>query len=232
MHITAKQKTVLKKRIADSSELGPDEIILVEKGKEYPYVSFDEMENEDDTSFTNGHAQVELAYSAGTWYVWEEHWLCPWHKESKNGPETEFAYPEWDEVDWNGPWDTPVSKYFTLGEVCNMSRERIPIDAQVKQNIIAIARQMDEIREWWGGALFVTSWNRPWTVNRRIGSRAPNHPEGHGIDFRPMNGSAWGLQRRFEDEWYRSGKWNGGFGRGANKGFVHLDLRGRRAWNY
>ncbi|NEP47243.1 MAG: peptidase M15, partial [Okeania sp. SIO2H7] len=94
------------------------------------------------------------------------------------------------------------------------------------------ARKMDDIREWWGGPLGVNSWYRPWHVNTRIGSRAPNHPNGYGIDFRPLNGSVWEMQKRFQEEWYNAGKWNGGFGLGARKGFVHLDLRGKRVWNY
>ena len=119
-----------------------------------------------------------------------------------------------------------------------MSRERIPRDdgqwseREIKQNVIIAARHLDEIREWWGGPIGVNSWLRPWKVNARIGSRAPNHPSGTGIDFRPLGGSVWEMQKRFKAEWYDTGKHSGGLGLGANKGFLHTDLRGKRIWNY
>ena len=91
------------------------------------------------------------------------------------------------------------SKYFTVGEVCNLSRERIPTATDIKQNIINIARHMDDIREWWGGPLGVNSWYRPWSVNTRIGSRAPNHLGGYAVDFRPLNGSVWDESKLNDD---------------------------------
>ncbi|MEL6319483.1 MAG: D-Ala-D-Ala carboxypeptidase family metallohydrolase, partial [Cyanobacteria bacterium J06626_14] len=62
-----------------------------------------------------------------------------------------------------------MSKYFTVGEVTQHSRERIPTRPGTKRNIVNIARKMDDIREWWGAPLGVNSLYRPWHVNTRIG---------------------------------------------------------------
>ena len=118
-----------------------------------------------------------------------------------------------------------------------MSNERIPTETFVQQNIIAIARAVDQVREEWGGPLGVTSWNRPWAINRRIGSRSSNHPKGIAMDIRSMDGrSTYDLQEWFRREWWEKGRWNGGFGlAGRTKGFIHLDLNssyGKRSWVY
>ncbi|MEM9219291.1 MAG: D-Ala-D-Ala carboxypeptidase family metallohydrolase [Cyanobacteria bacterium P01_F01_bin.150] len=224
--IKALRDTWLKKDYRyNAVELADDQKVEVLKGKTYFVTVADEQAASIEMG---GHFQVDLEYGAGTWFIYAEHWQLPWQAILDTPPPKR---PEWNEVNWSD-WSAPVSKYFTVGEVTNLSRERIPTETNIKKNIIAIARHMDDIREWWGGPLGVNSWYRPWHVNTRIGSRAPNHPNGYGIDFRPLNGSVWELQKRFQSEWYNEGKWSGGFGLGARKGFIHLDLRGKRIWNY
>lgn len=238
--IEALENTYLKKSTAQASELSDNDKTFVLKGKKWGVASWGddvtlptiEKGGISSEETEDGHELIELAEGAGIRYIFAAHWKCPWHKTSSNTPQTQFVLPEWDNINWKGSWSTPISKYFTLGEVCNMSSERIPTEYQIKKNIVAIARHMDAIREWWGGPIAVNSWNRPWAVNRRIGSNAPNHPSGSAVDFRPLNGSVFEMQARFKKEWYDTGKWQGGFGLGANKGFIHIDLRGRRMWNY
>lgn len=225
VYIEALQDTWLKRSHRPAAELSEYYKKFVKKGDRYPVDSYDERAA--DTDF-GGHLRIELGYGMGTWFIYALHWQLPWQVALE---EPEPKVPEWNQIDWNN-WKAPVSKYFTVGEVTNMSRERIPTRAETKKNIVAIARHMDNIREWWGGPLGVNSWYRPWHVNTRIGSRAPNHPGGYAVDFRPLNGSVWNLQDRFKKEWYDAGKWSGGFGLGARKGFVHLDLRGKRMWPY
>jgi hypothetical protein len=179
----------------------------------------------------NGHFRVSLAdHDNEEWYIFGRHWQLPWQViVAKN--ETPIYLPEYDQVNWHD-WTWHVSKYFTVGEVTLRDKRRIPSDDRVKKNIIAVAREADEIREWWGSPLGVNSWYRPWDINRAIGSKAPNHPNGWAIDLRPLDGSIWEFQKRFEEEWYKTGKWKGGFGKGANRGFIHIDLGKRRCWNY
>jgi len=233
MKFTALQDTYLKKSWDKQAKaLTDDDRHFVPKGKAIAAESYDEFEDDDDDdaiahSDQNGHIFVTLAHGQGEWYLFAEHFQF----ESQVIIQAPSKLPEWNDVNWID-FAAPVSQFFTVGEVTNMSRERIPREVTVQKNIIAIARRMDEIREWWGGPLGVNSWYRPWPVNRRIGSRAPNHPNGYGVDIRPLNGSVWDLEKRFEQEWYNAGKWNGGFGKGARRGFIHLDLRSKRVWDY
>ena len=222
--IKAIKPTYLKKSILSSSLLPDDQKVQVEPGKRYKVLWWEEGAGETDYA---GHTRIELAHGAGVWFAFNEHWQWPWNVT----PEPADPLPDWDEVNWWN-YNANVSKYFTVGEVTLRSAERIPTDSLVKQRVVEMARNMDTIREWWGGPLQVTSWYRPWHVNQSIGSSAPNHPRGDAVDFRPVHGSVWDLQDRFMDEWYSPGKWNGGFGLGARKGFIHLDKRHRRSWDY
>jgi putative chitinase len=137
-------------------------------------------------------------------------------------------------VDWNN-FNSRVSVYFTVGEVCNYETRRIPTDITIKNRILDLAQDLDKVREWWGSAIVSNSWYRPPEVEREVGGSGANHPYGFAADIRPAYGSIWDFQSRFEREWYWPGKWKGGFGKGANKGFIHLDKRNwgsPRTWNY
>jgi putative chitinase len=143
-------------------------------------------------------------------------------------------------VNWSD-FTCKVSTYFTTGEVAQglnnrgqyiQYRERIPTNKTHQQNAIRLAKELDKVREWWNDSLLVTSWYRPPAVERRVGGSGYSHPFGLAADIRPANGLVKLFQQRFEKEWYNTGKWNGGFGRGWRKGFIHCDLRNRRSWDY
>jgi uncharacterized protein YcbK (DUF882 family) len=134
-------------------------------------------------------------------------------------------------INWND-FNSKISKYFTVGEVSLRQAERLVTNKQHQSNAIRLALELDKVREWWGSPLIVTSWYRPPAVERRIGGSGYSHPFGLAADIKPASGSVWDLQRKFEKEWYNTGKWKGGFGRGSKRGFIHLDLRERRVWNY
>ncbi len=208
-----------------ASQLDDTQRAFVGKGKSYPIRGFSECSLETEMG---GHALVELAHNGGEWYLFVEHWQLPWTEPFDSSGQ---KLPEWNEVNWKD-WSSPVSRHFNVGEVTLKDDERIPTDATYQQNIIKIARRLDEVRQWWGSPLYVNSWYRPPHIERRVGGTGANHPFGFAVDFRPAKGSIWDLQHRFEREWYNTGKWNGGFGRGANRGFIHLDLRHQRIWDY
>lgn len=141
-----------------------------------------------------------------------------------------------DEIDWNN-FSCKVSDYFTVGEVCMNDKRRIPTDTKVKRNIIALAKELDKVRADFGQPITVTSWYRPEAINRAVGGvRNSTHIQGIAADIRPSKGDV----RAFQD-WVRP-RWFGALGLGAQKGFVHLDIRngkgfqsgGRRGaiWNY
>lgn len=134
-------------------------------------------------------------------------------------------------IDWAN-FGSRISRHFTVGEVARRERQRIPTDPTHRANCIRLAQELDKVRDWWGGPLGVTSWYRPPAVERRVGGSFHSHPFGLAADIYPISGSVREMQRRFQAEWYNTNRWQGGFGRGAQRGFIHLDLRARRDWNY
>lgn len=104
---------------------------------------------------------------------------------------------------------------------------RIPVNASVTNNIVTMARRMDEVREKLGDrSISVTSWYRPPAINRAVGgARNSTHLRGFGVDFNAAGLSPREVQRIL-DPW-----WSGGLGYGRT--FTHLDGRNYRArWNY
>lgn len=185
------------------------------------------------------HDSIDGIPGKNTAHAWAEFKADQWQSKTNYiGPGSyQLLLQEFKEakprvaINWYN-FDCKISKYFTVGEVALRQNERIPTNPQHQANAIKMALKLDEIREWWGSPLLVNSWYRPPHVERRVGGSGANHPFGYAVDFRPAQGSVWTLQRRFEDEWYNTGKWQGGFGRGAKKNFLHLDLRHRRIWDY
>lgn len=219
-----------------SSELLDHQRKSVKKGQSLEIVFHEEA---DAASAQGGHVVIQLKGEEKRWFAFANHWQMPWEIVAKDAEDIDgplIIKP--GDVDWQ-QWDSKVSKFFTVAEVTNHSKERLPIrddrnftKEEVQRNILAIAQHLDRVREWWEGPIGVNSWYRPWHVNSRIGSRAPNHPGGYGTDIRPLDGNISGFQKRFTEEWWEAGKWDHGYGMGARKGFLHLDLRNKRIWTY
>ena len=73
--IKAIKETILKKEVAQASELKDNQKVKVPEGKTYEILNHQEAER--------GHYKVELKYDAGTWYVWSGHWELPWENQDK-----------------------------------------------------------------------------------------------------------------------------------------------------
>ena len=131
----------------------------------------------------------------------------------------------WQDVDW-GDFDSKVSKYFTVGEECKNSKERIPTEDKIKQTIFEFAKKLDKVREAHGAPLIVTSWYRPVAVNARVGGASRSrHIDGDAADIKPL-GDIFEFQRWIDQHW------DGALGKGAHKGFVHLDSRNGKGFGY
>lgn len=160
---------------------------------------------------------------------------CAWVQEFRKEPEAPIA-PEGksiaaDEsvreaytgkIDWSNP-RCYVSEYFTVAEVTQCDRRRIPkADSTAAQNILKIAKQLDKVREAWGHPLGVTSWYRPEPINAQKGGvRGSKHTFGLAADIYPLaGGTVYDLQNWLDHRWLDA------LGYGAYKGFVHLDVRG------
>ena len=126
-------------------------------------------------------------------------------------------------IDWTNP-DCLVSQHFSVGEVTQLDPERIPAPgSDEEKQIIALALQLDQIRESWGAAIGVTSWYRPYETNRAVGGVLDSqHITGGAADIYPIEGDG----QHFE-EWLDI-YWGGGLGYGqhSGRGFTHIDLRG------
>lgn len=123
-------------------------------------------------------------------------------------------------VDWKNP-QCKISKYFTVLEVTNGDRRRIPVvGSQIERNILKFAKELDEVREAYGHPIGVSSWNRPPIVNAQVGGSSESaHMLGLAADVYPLVGDI----KKFQD--WLDGRWGDRLGYGYRKGFVHLDQK-------
>lgn len=138
-------------------------------------------------------------------------------------------------VDWYNP-RCYVSQHFTVAEVTQGDRRRIPVQGSTAaENILKLAQELDKIRLVYG-PLGVTSWYRPEPINSQVrGVRGSKHTLGLAADIYPLNDSIINFQHWLDK------RWGDALGYGARKGFVHVDIRGggglnkeagRIRWNY
>lgn len=128
-------------------------------------------------------------------------------------------------LDWND-FNSKVSRYFTVGEVMQYDKRRMPQSTEIKNNVLWMAQQLDRVREAWGSSIGVTSWYRDPATNSRVGGAIySQHLNGWGVDIYPHDGSIYDFQK-----WLDS-KWGDALGYGAARGFVHVDGRSRIGFN-
>jgi uncharacterized protein YcbK (DUF882 family) len=144
-------------------------------------------------------------------------------KDQRAAPEsTRSKFDPTMPIDWKNN-QQKISKFFTVGEVTQNDPARVPMTEDVKKNVLTLSGELDKIREEWGSPIGVTSWYRPLAVNRAVGgSSQSQHLNGGAVDIYPMDGDI------FEFQSWLDKNWGGGLGYGANRGFVHLDLRDGR----
>lgn len=137
----------------------------------------------------------------------------------------EFYYTT--DLDWDKP-TVRIGKYFVVRDVTKGDKRRIPRSQAVKDNIIRLVKELDRIREEWGGPIGVVSWYRPEPINRMVSkTKNSQHINGSAADVYPIGGDVYKFQAWLDK------RWNKALGYGAKLGFVHIDLRPSRIrWNY
>jgi GH24 family phage-related lysozyme (muramidase) len=153
-------------------------------------------------------------------------------------PASEAERPAYDPtapINWQD-MNARVSRYFTVGEVTQKDRRRIPrAGSQEENNILLLAKELDKVRDAWGSPIGVTSWyrpNSPIDINAEVGGVSNSqHITGRAADVYTMDGR----DQEFE-HWLDTVGWKDralGYGVAAGRGFTHVDLRqGKIRWPY
>lgn len=224
--IKALRKTQLKASPEQSSKLDPNDVITIQEG---------EIFNVNDYNISQkGHFRLALEDFKEPWYIYSKHWQLSWEDDEEWDKNSLYLNvgdnpPKQEEIDWNNSQQS-ISKHFHVYEVTQGDVRRIPKNEDVKQNILKLATELDDIRDQWGSPILVTSWYRPPLVNREVGGVSNSqHLYGLAADILPLEGSIY----KFEN-WLDNEVWtNRALGLGSRKGFCHVDLReGDIRWIY
>ena len=145
--------------------------------------------------------------------------------EKKHPSQPNLARPNTvKDINWDD-FNSPISRWFTVGEVFRYDILRKTKDLTIQNRILLLATELDKIRDDWGSGVGVTSWYRPSFVNRRVGGVSNSrHLSGDAVDIYPINGEINGFQSWLDKQWF------GALGYGSLKGFIHLDMRNGKGW--
>lgn len=204
--IEAVQSTWLKKAPVQASDLQDDEKLAVHRGKVYDVLERVEIAGD-------AHAKVTLSYRAGSWYVFEPHWM----RTMRTGEAVSAAAA----IDW-GDFGCLITPNLTVGEVVQWSAARVPREgSSTPIRVLAAAAQFQRIREAWGSPIGITSWLQlPNAINSTRESELQRelHCNGLAMDIYPIGRSI----DAFHD--WLINHWTGGLGDHRAHGYLHLDV--------
>lgn len=241
MSVTLKvlQDTYFKLSTAQSSSLSDNEKILIPKGTEY------EVDSEEPAE--NGHVKVTLTtaklspQSLNIWYIFSDHVEIEGTEEENQPQDQPEAQTTKISTLKSGPIKLPGHSstfylsdpiieggHFSWAEATH-NGTRIPVSKDIVENIIKIAKCMEEVREYLGGrAITVNSWYRDPVTNRKVGGASQSrHMVGDAIDFTAAGMHPSEVHKKIEPWWGNRG------GIASASCFTHIDARGYRArWTY
>jgi hypothetical protein len=116
---------------------------------------------------------------------------------------------------------------FTWGEATK-DATRIPATVTIVNNIIALARELQKVRDQIGRPFIINSWYRPPAVNQAVGG-VPNsqHLTGKAVDLQIPGYSGRRIANAVMLEW------KGGIGIYSTiPDIVHLDIGPKRTWGF
>lgn len=238
------RNTVLKPEPKMSNQIPPADLVNVNAGSELPILAYAIDPNNIDFKITLDPDQINLKdlHPSGknTWYVWREAIVDPSGYSRTNRPTDKPSEPSNTGFSFTLPGHSTIfssnltiagAPHFTWGEALhfdNRGNYRKPTSPRVVDNILTIARVMEEVRSFLGKSLVINSWYRDPATNAAVGGASQSrHLQGDAVDFN-VPGNDLRLIYNKLDPWWGS---RGGLARGMN--FIHIDGRGYRArWNY
>lgn len=234
--LTVTSETWLKSEPKQSSNLQADQLIKVLPGREFYFVDHEPAEGR--------HVKVYFAPNKGweTGYFWLpdiEGVTVEGNVEGNQPNDVSTPRPENRGKLFNVPGvgqvyanDPILGKggNFYFYEAFRPDGHRIPSTASLGRDVKRGAEMMEQIRERLGCPIVVTSWHRPYAVNKRVGgsSRSQHLLSTSSVDWYPIGMSVEEAYRKL-DAWWGS---RGGLARRPGS-FIHSDLRGYLArWRY
>jgi putative chitinase len=126
-------------------------------------------------------------------------------------------------INWNDN-EQMISYFFKVRDVTKGDIARKPLNINIENRIIRLARELDKIRLEWGNGIEVTSWYRPPAINRAVGGAGNSqHIQGCAVDIIAIGEDIYKFQKWLDEGWY------GALGYGAPR-FVHIDQRNGGGW--
>ena len=231
-YIVPKENTRIKEVNKDSSELTASQFGELEKNKMYPINSYKK-------EGVNSMAVTFDSEPSKTYYLFIPHInlyrpdktlvdLSEATPEVINTKKTPIKLPGYQSTFYLEDSITPGGHFSWAEATKNWQRK--PQSKQVVNNIIKVAKDLEDLREHLGNKpIRVTSWYRDPATNRRVGGASrSSHLQGYAVDFFVPGMSIWTVQKQVQNYWR-----HGGIGLGANRGFVHCASDGwYRVWNY
>ena len=239
LRVTA--NTLFKRRPVDSSQLAPTEQTPARPGT---LITLSSYAFADAQGPFNGHIRFTLKYvkddinGLNTWYVFQGHAQVERAGVVVYPPPrpTPPPQPQYVGLPFRLPGnistfytDQPIipGGNFTWGEATR-NATRIPENVTIVNNIIALARALQPVRDRIGRPFQINSWYRPPAVNAAVGGASRSqHLSGRAADIQVLGMSG----RQVANAVMLT--WPGGVGIYSNiPNIIHLDLGPRRTWGF
>jgi Peptidase M15 len=228
MKAIATQSTTLTKDSVDSSAAASNRVFEVNQGSEFNIRAIAPQINAQGKRLITFDRGIG-AQGFNTWFLFPLHWQIEgtprydYPEATDCKAATESTPLQKKAVDWWDGREDMISQFFAEHDVTNGDERRIPSkESDVEKRVLAMAAELDKIRQEWAHPIGVTSWNRPYAVNREVGGVSNSqHITGGAADIYTLD------DRDYEFEDFLDRHWGGGLGYGvaSGRGFTHLDLR-------
>ncbi|MEM9162698.1 MAG: peptidoglycan-binding protein, partial [Cyanobacteria bacterium P01_F01_bin.4] len=182
------QDTIIKRRPVQSSELPNDQKYIIPDGRAFILDSWAHTD-EQGRSF-NRHIkftiklETEFIEKISTWYVYDQHAQVIWNDKVLYPPfrGNPFKLPGNETTFYTGQ---PIIEEgdFTWGEATK-NGTRLPANAEIVNNIIDLAQELQKARNLVGKPFVINSWYRTPEANSAVGgARNSLHLQGRAVDM-------------------------------------------------